>query len=318
MTFRQLELLASVAKHRSITQTAREFRVSQPAVSQQLKRLQDELGAILVKKNGKGIEITENGFSADKEGRLILSLVDGLKKKFLKSPESTTAASLTLAGGHVLSTSLLPALLARFSKTHPAAKLTLRTGNSREIEELILASKVDLAVITRPTFSTFLQTEPFRAETLTAFVSHRHPLAKRKTIEASDLPRVSLVVRVGRQGETPMEDRFRSLGPKGSNLKIAMRCESPESLKEAVRNGVGVGVLPHEIIKRELARGEFKTVRLAGIDLTGQNYIVYSKERPLSKPAQDFLALLRAERLRTPRVKRATSGHGKTKIGNFP
>ncbi len=295
MTLRRFRMFVSIAKHRSITQASREFHVSQPAVSQQLKRLQDELGTILVKKNGSGIELTETGLLLEKEAQSILSLVDGLKHKFIGSSENTTADALTLAGTPVLTTSLLPGLLARFKKSHPRAKLTLRTGNSREIEDLILTSKADLAVITHPRFLPSLQTEPYRADKLTAFVSAHHLLAKKKTIEASDLPHVSLVVRVGRQNETRMEDRFRSLG---KNLKIAMRCESPESVKEAVRSGAGVGILPHDIVKRELERGEIKPVQLAGIDLTGQSYIVYSNKRPLAKTAQEFLSLLRAARPR--------------------
>jgi DNA-binding transcriptional LysR family regulator len=75
-----------------------------------------------------------------------------------------------------------------------------------------------------------------------------------------------------------------------------MRCESPEALKTAVRSGAGVGILFYDSIREEVRRTEFVVVKLAGIELKSRSYIVYSKKKPLSKPAQEFLALLRASR----------------------
>jgi DNA-binding transcriptional LysR family regulator len=75
-----------------------------------------------------------------------------------------------------------------------------------------------------------------------------------------------------------------------------MRCESPEALKTAVRNGAGVGILFYDSIREEVRRNEFVVVKLAGIELKSRSYIVYSKKKPLPKPALEFLALLRASR----------------------
>jgi DNA-binding transcriptional LysR family regulator len=82
----------------------------------------------------------------------------------------------------------------------------------------------------------------------------------------------------------------------GHRPKIGMRCESPEALKTAVRNGAGVGILFYDSIREEAGRNEFVVVKLAGIELKSRSYIVYSKKKPLSKAAQKFLTLLRASR----------------------
>jgi DNA-binding transcriptional LysR family regulator len=79
--------------------------------------------------------------------------------------------------------------------------------------------------------------DPFRREPLTAFVATNHPLARRGTIQASDLADHGVVVKVRREGESRSEEELLGLAKKGVKLNIVMRWESPESLKEAVRNG---------------------------------------------------------------------------------
>jgi DNA-binding transcriptional LysR family regulator len=76
-------------------------------------------------------------------------------------------------------------------------------------------------------------------------------------------------------------------------LLIAMRCGSTEGVKEAVAHGAGVGILYHDAVKRDIERGEFKAVTIPGLSFRRQSYIVYSKDKPLSSVAQEFLALLR-------------------------
>lgn len=76
-----------------------------------------------------------------------------------------------------------------------------------------------------------------------------------------------------------------------------MRCDSPEAIKTAVRNGAGVGILYYDAIREEIRRNEFVVVKLAGIDLKSTTYILYHETKPLSASAEQFLALLRAARL---------------------
>jgi DNA-binding transcriptional LysR family regulator len=102
------------------------------------------------------------------------------------------------------------------------------------------------------------------------------------------------VVRSRRDGQGRTETELNRLAQTGIKLRIAMRCESAETVKEAVKQGAGVGILYHDVIKREVDRGEFKILNLPGFDAVGHRYIVYSKENPLSAHATEFLSLLRA------------------------
>jgi LysR family transcriptional regulator, transcriptional activator of the cysJI operon len=185
--------------------------------------------------------------------------------------------------------------MARFSKAYPSVKLTLRSGNSREIEEWIVASSVDLALINNPTKSPLLEIEPYRSDELIAFVPANHSLASKKLITTSELVEIPLVIRTRRQSQSKTEEQLSGFEKTGRKFHIALRCDSHQSVMSAVRHGAGVGILYRQAIQREIDRGEFRIVKLPGIHLTRQSYIVYPKEKPLSPIARQFLDLLRAE-----------------------
>jgi DNA-binding transcriptional LysR family regulator len=176
----------------------------------------------------------------------------------------------------------------------------LRTASSVEIEEWIVMSKVDVGIINNPSMSPLFQTEPYRCEQLVAFATGKHPVAKNK-LELNKLSDIPLVLKTRRNEQSKSEEQLNKLGKHGFKFKIAMRCESPQSVMNAVRHGVGLGLLYYETIKAEIDRGEFDIVKLPGIELIRENYIVYSKEKPLSSVAQQFLSLLRAS---VPKVAR--------------
>ena len=291
MNLQQFRVFASVARNHSITKASLELHSSQSALSQHLKNLQAQFG-ILFQKNGRRLELTHHGQSLLNEIEPLVSQLYAIEKKYGANSSEPNVQSLTVAVSHGPSVSLLPSLLARFRNLHPSAALTLHTGSSRGIEESLLASKVDIGIVTNPTLISAFWMEPYRMETVTGFVPAGHPLAKKHKIAWADISATPLVVMV-RQGQSRIEELFTRSEKEDLNLNIALRCESAESVKEAVRSGAGVGILYYDVVKREIDRGEFKVVKLAGIDLTGRSYIVYLKEKPLSSIAREFLALLR-------------------------
>ena len=198
--------------------------------------------------------------------------------------------------------------MTEFSKKHPSANLTLRTRSSLEIAKLLLESKVDLAITTNPTVAVAsFFTEPYCKERLTAFVAANHPLAQMKSMRASNIGSIPIIIKFRREGQSRVERQFTGIGKEGIKFKVVMRCESPESVKELVRHGTGIGFLYYNSIKRGIERGRFKAIEIPGLDLTGQSYIVYSKEKPLSRLAGEFLSFLRTSLTKNPPIKPTTS-----------
>ncbi len=311
MNFDRVQLFITAARYLSITRAAKEHLISQPAVTRQLKILQqNDLDLVLYRNKGRGIVLTEAGQTFYDDAVALLLDVKQMEKKHGKK----NSDSVNIAANHRLSKYLLPALMTEFSKKHPSAKLTLHTRSSIEIEKLLLDANVDIAITTNPTesISTFV-TEFYCREALTAFVAAGHPLARMKSVRASEMGSIPLIIEVRHEVQSKVEGQLSKFEKAGIQFKTVMRCESSEVVKEFVRHGAGVGCLYYNSIKRGIDRGEFKAIQIPELDVIGLNYIVYSKGRQLSSLTRDFLSFLRASVAKNLLVEAATNknSHGR-------
>jgi DNA-binding transcriptional LysR family regulator len=292
----QISLFAAVAKHVSVTKASQEFRVSQPWVSTQLKQLEIHYATKLYRKVGRGIEITDMGRRFLRDIAPILDQVARLENQFKRLPRQVERETLTVGGSFSACAALLPSLLARFRLKHPAVDLVIRTATSDGLECLLLAGDLDLAVTVRAAPSAKLVSEPLRRERIAMFVLSSHSLARRKNLKLAEILDEPLIIRGGSGSSGVTDDALTDLCAQGAELKIGMRCDGPTAIKAAVREKMGVGVLFADSIKAEVQRGEFKILEVPGLELEGNSYIVYSKNRPIAPPAREFLDLLRSVR----------------------
>ena len=295
-----IRLFIVTARHLSITKAARELRTSQPTVSRGLTQLQMTLGIRLIKKNGRGIDLTNDGRAYFTEVTPILAQLDALQNKYAPGHES-----LRIAATFRPSKYILPEIMAKIGKRHPGASLTLLTRSSGEIEKLLLESKVDLAITSDPTLvQSSLVTEAYSREPLTPFVLANHPLAQRKSLRSGDVCTVAVIVKTNGNNQTRIEAQLSEWEKKDFKFKSVIRCESPQVVKAFVRLGTGVGILYYSAIERGIDRGEFKTLqKIPGFSLSGQNFIVYPKNKRLSQLTREFLSLLRASAANEPSIK---------------
>ena len=294
MTLDRFKVFAAAARYRNVTRAAKELHITQPAVTKQLRALERDYNAVLYRRNGRGIELTDVGRAFLGKVKKILRSYDSLVRTSTASRSAAKVRNLTIGATYSPSASLLPSLVARFKKNHPEAALSLRTDNKAVIGSLILNGDVDMAVmLTDGPLNPRLAMEPFCIEPLVAFVHPLHPLAKRPAIAVDELGRFGFVIRKrpGRSGTT--DQYIEDLRKQGAYLKVAMRCDTPEGVKEAVRNKLGVGLLFRGSVENNIKRGEFKAIKLPLDAAEGTYFIVYHKSRPLSSLAQDFLILIR-------------------------
>jgi DNA-binding transcriptional LysR family regulator len=291
LTLHQLKIFSSIAKCLNVTKASAELHISQPSVSQQAKLLQEEYGAKLYAKNGRGIQLTDEGRLFLKEIEPILRQVDLLKNKFgVRIKEGT----LTIGGSHSPSASFLPLLASVFKDAHANTQVTFRTHNSDVLERMVLDSDVEIAVITNSTASPHLVYEPCRQEELFFFASVEYPLAKRKNLSVAELANAPLIVfKKGRL--RAFEKVLKQIESHGLHWNVAMYCESADALKAAVKARMGLGLIYRDLVQPELNRKEFKIVQVQGLTMRSESYIIYHKDKPLSVNAKVFLALLRQQ-----------------------
>ena len=290
MNFAQLKAFQAVANNGSITRAAQLLHVSQPAVSKNLKKLEEDYGVKLFERNAGAAELTDAGSFLLRHANAIFVHLDEASKE-LKSPKSSKKSDpLRIAGSYAASALLLPSLLVNFKNTHRDASIILRTGTTREVKSMLLNSTVEIALLNELPVNPELASEPFRKEKLVVFAAPNHPLARKKRLTLSDLRQAALVT----TGMASAVDKMLNhLVQEGLGAKIAIQCGSPASVKIVVKNKIGLGILFRDMLIQELRNGLFKVLEIPGLALTIQSYIVYYKDRPLSPPAKDFLALLR-------------------------
>ena len=271
--------------------------MSQPAVSHQLKLLEEEFGTSFYVSSNLGVQLTREGEEFLRKTASILSQAAEVEESF-KSRRKRKGRRLVVGGNHTLSLTVLPESLMAFRRTHPGVTCQLETSDSATMERRILNGEVEIAVITHPSYSQQLTLEPFRRHEMTAFVPAASALHAR-SVTLEEIARLPLVVRRG--GTTVKE-----LQRRGFALNIAAQCEASQGVKAAVMGGLGVGLLNKDSIEHELASGDLKEISVPGLhEIDVQSFIIYDKRRSLSDAAQDFRKLLletRGRKAPTPRA----------------
>ncbi len=294
MTFKQLVVFSTIANHLNITKAARELHISQPAISRQLKILERNYQAALFMRSAGGIRLTEKGRVFLKYVNLIQTELGRLDEKFPSPRRAMKAQTLAVGGTYGPSAYLLPLTWTKFRRRHPGVDVRLLTGSMRSIRNKVIRGNVEIAVVSSVEPPPNVRAEPYGTLESVAFVAADHPIAKKRVLSASDLGTTPLIIRGGLRGlKSTSEIIFEQLKDRGFKTNIALRCESSEAVKAAVRRHLGVGILYRDTVSISLRRGEFKLIKLPGINMRGNLFIIYSQDRPLSANAQDFLALLR-------------------------
>jgi DNA-binding transcriptional LysR family regulator len=286
MTLHQLRIFDSVARHLNETKASEELHLSQPAVSLQLKLLEEEYGAKFHLSLSQGVKLTPEGQAFLDAIRPLLIQAADITKSFKANAKASRP--LVVGGTRNISVALLPRIIADFKQRHPSVRVVLETDISHTIERRVLDSAVEIAIIANPTYAPHIVLEPFKKFEIVAFVASNSPLiGKRLTFK--ELAQIPLVVL--RTSKTYME-----LIAQGYDPNVAVQCDEPDSVKAMVQKGVGIGVTYRDVIEHEVANGELQIIDVPDLSkIKIQSFIVYDDRRPLSPVAQEFLKLLRAK-----------------------
>ena len=287
MTLHQLKIFEAVAEHLNITKASEKVRISQPSVTKQLRRLEQEYGLKFYVKSGRGIKLTQEGQLFQVTVKPILEQVEGLKRTFENRVAEGRAKSLIVGSSPSPAAFFLSAVLRSFVELHPTVHPTLRTGYPHAIKEMILNAEVDIALtITLPDHPQIIA-EPIHSEEIVAVVSSRHPLAKKGRLNEAELAQAPFVIMKGGR----IAEEIEKIGLK---LNVVMWCDSVEPIKEYVQAGLGVGLFYRGSAEAGLREGYFKVIEIPRLkDIRVTYFVIYRKGIPLSTNGQDLLTRLR-------------------------
>ncbi len=270
----RIRVFRSVARHLSFSRAAEELLLTQPAVTQQIKALEDEFGVPLFDRGGGRISLTPGGMAllpfADKMKVLSEQAVAAVGDAY-----GQQAGELVLGASQTIAQYLLPNLVATFLKHHPKISPTLRSGNSDAMLEALLAHEIQLALIEGPEQRKDLHIEPFMEDHMVLVVPAGHEWADHE-IEAGDLFREKLLMReFGSGSRRVVEQALAAAGIKGKDFHTGLEFDSNEGLLSAVEAGLGVTFVSRWAVRNQLSLGTLRLARIRGLKLSRRFSMAY-------------------------------------------
>jgi len=291
LTLRQLEVFAAVARHGSYTRAAEELHLSQPAVSMQIRQLEDTAGLPLFEKLGKKIHLTQAGREffhySQAIGRQLQELdeviesLKGVHTGHLRLSVATTANYFATR------------LLAAFSRRYPGTTFSLDVTNRKTLLDQLASNETDLVIMGKPPEELELDATPFMENPLVIIAPPDHPLAGQKAIPLDRLRGEVFVAREQQSGTRIAMERF--FQERGIQLKTGMEMTSNSAIKHAVEAGLGLGIVSIHTLELELEAGRLVILDAEGFPIQRHWYLVTGRGKRLSPVAQAFFDFLMGE-----------------------
>lgn len=281
LTLRQLEILEAVARCGSFSRASAELHLTQPAVSMQIKQLEEALGLALFEQVGKRIHLTEAGREVLATSRAVGRELANLEQT-LAALKGLRAGTLTISVASSASY-LATRLIAAFRQRHPEVRVSLNAVNRETLLRQLQDNVVDLVLMGRPPEGHDLEATPVLDNPLVVIAAPQHPLAGHKAIPLARLAEEPFVGREPGSGTRNAVEKF--FEAKGLTLRVAMEMNKNEAIKQAVQAGLGVGVVS---LHGELARRELAILDVEGFPLVRKWYLVQRRGKRLGPPAQAF------------------------------
>jgi len=289
----QLAYFESVSRHLHFTRAAEELNVAQPSVSQQIRKLEDELGTPLFHRMKRNVALTEAGTLFLRHTRAILQQLEEARVE-VQELSGLRRGSLAVGAPPSVGTHLLPKALAAFSRKHPGISLTFREAGSRTLVKLLEDGELDLAVVIQPIRHPVLETMPLLEEELLLAVPRTHRLATRtRRVKLGELATEPFVLL--REGAYDIRDQTLAACRKvGFEPNVALDGGEMDSVLRFVAEGLGIAILPEMVLGDVDPRTGPVAVRLQSPRLTRTLVLARRRDRYFSAAAQEFMRMLRA------------------------
>jgi LysR family transcriptional regulator, low CO2-responsive transcriptional regulator len=291
LTFRQIQIFDAVARHLSYSRAAEELHLTQPAVSMQMRELEENVGLAMLEQIGKKIFLTQAGEELHRRSRDILVRLDETRAA-LESMKGIDHGQLNIA---VVSTAkyFAPKLLALFCQRFNGVKLNLTVSNREDVLRRLTENLTDLAIMGQPPEELDADKEAFAYHPLGIIASPQHPYAKAKQIPLHTLMRETLLIREPGSGTRNVFERL--LTTHRLQAESTLQMDSNETIKQAVMAGMGIALLSLHTIALELEAKRLIVLDVESLPVMRRWYIAHRTGKRLSPAAVAFRQFLLEE-----------------------
>ncbi len=284
LTIRQLRIFDAVARHLSHSRAAKELYLSQPAVSMQIKQLEQSVGLSLFEQVGKQMHLTEAGQEMLHYTRSIAQQLEEMDA-MLSEMKGLEYGRLNISAVSTASY-FIAQLLARFIQQHPKIKVSLNVANRDAVIKLLAENGADLAIMGQPPEGADMLSQPFMQNPLVVIAAPNHPLTKVRNIKPDQLAQEIFLLREQGSGTRGVVERY--FASHHSKLPTHMEMDTNEAIKQSVQAGMGLGIISMHCIELEL---EFKRLKVLNVDhfpIMRHWHVVHRKNKRLSTAANAF------------------------------
>ena len=292
MEMRQLESFVRIVQYGSFTRAAEILYLSQPAVTRQISVLEAELDTRLLERIGKKVTLTDSGNALYRYAWEILRLANEARQEVTDTLIGNLC-SLRIGANSSTAAYILPQILQRFREEFPGVELSIHTGVSSKIAEMVTSNVVDIGLVSHyEAGSIFISLDLLEEETVVVTYPD-HPLAAgQRVVRPDDLAGASLILMEPGTSLRAHVDKIFS--ESGVVKKLAMELDNVEAIKKMIVFRMGISLLPLIAVQEETRRGELIAMPLEGIPSSERKIIaIYHKDKYLSKALIGFLQILK-------------------------
>ena len=296
MDTRQLAAFCEVVERKSFSQAAARLGVSQPAVSLQIRALEQRLGAQLLDRSGRRVEPTEAGARLYRGAQRLLALEEQLLEDVTAEPVGEPRGRLELGASTGPGETVLPLLLCEFHQRYPEVSVALSVANTQTVIDAVAGRELELGVVGAARRHRGVVFEPFFKDQVVLACPPDHSFAGR-TVPLEELRFEPLILmQEGAGVRQVIEDELRAAGVRLRDLDVRLELGLQEAVRTAVRGGFGVTFISRSAIEPDLAAGVIAEARVEGLEPSREISLVRAAGRSATRAAQAFVDFAR-ERL---------------------
>jgi DNA-binding transcriptional LysR family regulator len=261
MADRRLKIFHTVARLLNFTKAGEQLHMTQPAVTFQIRQLEEQFNTRLFDRTHNKVTLTEAGKQVYTYAERILKLYDDMSHSITEMT-GDVSGGVSLGASTTIAEYMLPLLIGEFKMKYPDVNISLKESNSEDIIAMVENNVVDLAIVEGSVNNKNLIVEQCRVDQLLVITPNNHPLAKEKVVHVKDILGHPFICRESGSGTQEAITNYIEQQSPDSVLNVCFELSSPEAIKGAVEAGMGISIVSRASIEKEIKLGTLTAVEL--------------------------------------------------------
>lgn len=289
MNLRELKIFLTVCNYKNMSKAAKILYMTQPAVSQSIADLEEQLGIKLFDRVNRRIVLTYGGEVLLEYSKRILILVDEAQRT-LRDISNASKGQIRIGASTTIGTYLISNIIGEYKRKHSGICLPFIIDNTGVIEEMILDNRIDVGLVEGPVHSSNIIVEPFFDDELYLICSKNHHWAKRKKINEEEIKKEDLIIRESGSGTREVFEDTMSV--RGIRYNITHVLNNTEAIKKAVEANLGIAFVSKIAVEEEIKSGRLVKIDIDNLNFNRKFNVIYHKDKFTSILFENFIDTL--------------------------